>query len=135
MPMFIIQVRAIATCCYDVAVEATDEKAAISIACTPSSYRHYSPADFQVDPDICEFDPIETEQVTATCPECGREHLYPSRTIIRCDGPASGSDYVLVGGVCIQAAWWHADADYCAECGEKIEARENSYLDSQGLEC
>ena len=86
MPMFIIQVRAIATCCYDVAVEATDEKAAISIACTPSSYRHYSPADFQVDPDICEFDPIETEQVTATCPECGREHLYPSRTIIRCDG-------------------------------------------------
>jgi len=104
--MFRVQVEVTATYTYIVDIDAPTENRAESIACGRASMEEHLPEDFQVEKGYCTFQ-VESDQLTAICPDCGEEHPIPNDS---------------TGHTIPQA--WHEDHEYCASCGAKIEAAE-----------
>jgi predicted RNA-binding Zn-ribbon protein involved in translation (DUF1610 family) len=110
MPIFRVEVKVIAEYTYVLDVDARNEERAESIACGRESMANHLPEDFQVEKGYCTFE-VESDQLTAICPECGEEHPIPNDNT----------------GHTIPEAW-HEDYEYCAPCGAKIEAAEAAEL-------
>jgi hypothetical protein len=102
MAKFQIKVKVIATCEYITTIEEVDESHAENEAVR--GYRVLSPSDFGVDVGYCDFE-VESEQLTANCPDCGVEHGLNK-----------------AAGEC-----WQEDQDYCLPCGKLIEDKERTY--------
>jgi hypothetical protein len=128
MPQYEITVKVVATCSYTVTVDARDEAQAESEAI--SRYATECPEDFQVEKGYIEWE-LDTDQLTADCPDCFTEHVIPHNNLRTCHcGQFTDSEerykrqHILVDGVCAPAPWWSEDQEYCAACGARIKAAE-----------
>lgn len=93
MSKFKVKVKVTAACEYEVEVH-TSTKAQSENTAT-GLWREKLPEDFQVEKGYITDWEIETEQLTAECPDCNTEHTM--------------------------ADSWSEDRDYCKSCGAKIE--------------
>jgi len=130
------RVTVTATATYTVDVAGDDAGEAENMACASNIYTQESSEEFQVAHNACSFE-AESEQLTATCPDCGKDHplaviggdmklCYCQRFGHNLDGCQRWQlhPHLIVDGVCTPAPWWNEDPSYCAECGAKIEAEE-----------
>ncbi len=140
MAKFSVRVTSKAKDSYTVEVEASDDEKAEALATSHEIFAANTSEDFQVPRNNCSFE-FETEQLTADCPDCGKEHLILSDDLPVCycgafgHNPYAGSPenlhgraqmrpHLIVDGVCTPEPWWYEDQDYCAECGAEAEAAE-----------
>jgi len=145
MSTFRVTVTATATTTYTVDVAGDDAGEAENMACASNIYAQESSEEFQVPHNSCSFE-TESEQLTAECPACGKDHpVAVSGGDVRlcyCGQfgynpyPSEFTDFgswktrrplrphIILDGVCTPPPWWHEDSEYCAECGAKIEAEE-----------
>lgn len=123
MAIFKVTVTAIAKTTYTVDVEAKDEQEAERMACSSKIYRDESDPEFQVSHDGCEFR-AESKQLTAACPECGKEHPLPTDDTEPCNCRELNVAHIRVDGVCVLPLWGRGDQYCCPDCDAKIEAEE-----------
>jgi predicted RNA-binding Zn-ribbon protein involved in translation (DUF1610 family) len=141
MAKFKIRVTIKAECTYEVEMDESTEAKAEDAATL--IWREKVPEDFQVEKGYITNWELETEQLTAICPDCGIEHaiLHDDLPVCYCGqfghNPYTGSPenpkgrallhpHLIVNGVCTPEPWWWDDNEYCAACGAKIEAEEKA---------
>jgi hypothetical protein len=93
---FKVKVSITAMCEYEVELDTDNEDQAED--CALKLWREKTPEDFQVEKGYITDWEVEAEQISATCPDCNKEHAM--------------------------ADSWSEDRDYCKECGAKIEQLE-----------
>lgn len=106
MPKFKVKVTVSAERTYEVEVDERDWRTAEAAAA--GMWRTETGDDFQV--DKVQVDDIISEQLTADCPECGKEHRIPTA-----DSPRG-----------VEPEAWHEDYEVCAACGVLLDAKEAS---------
>jgi hypothetical protein len=102
---FTAKVRIIAESSYEVEIDTDTEANAESEA--RGMWREKLPGDFQVARGYISNVEVETEQLTADCPRCNKEHTIPTA-----DRSEADSDS------------WHEDSEYCRACGVIIEQED-----------
>lgn len=117
MPKFMVKVKVVATCEYEVEVDARSEREAEGRACSTQSYASHTPDDFQVEKSYCAF-LADAQKLTADCPECGKEHPLANENTMFCTCPWTfgGERHIIVDGVCVRSPWGPEDQDYCHDC-------------------
>jgi len=143
MSKYTVQVTITAKTSYTVEIDTDTEANAETIA--SSQWRERLPEDFQVEKGYITGWETEAEQLTAECPECGKEHAVTHDNLRVCHCGQFGHNpyldagkskpylrpHLVVDGVCTPETWWHEDPDYCFECGVKLEAQYRSEFPSE----
>jgi hypothetical protein len=141
MAKFKIRVTVKAECTYEVEVDHTSEANAEDEA--KDLWREKLPDDFQVEKGYVTDWEVETEQLTAVCPDCNVEHIIQHDDLPICHCNQFGHNpylamrnpptrdyrsrpHLIVDGVCTPEPWWWDDNEYCAACGAKIEEEDKA---------